>query len=886
MNANPHLAIIGAGIAGLACARSLADSGVRVTVLDKSRGPGGRTSTRRGEGWACDHGAQYFTARHPDFIEELAAWQAAGVAAPWPARLTVFDSDGRRGVHGEEARFVGTPRMTAPARHLARGLDLRVQLTVSALQRYPHGWEIATAERGMLPEAFDGVLLAVPSPQAVPLLLPLSPALAATAQAARMQACWALMARFDAPLAVDFDAAFVNRGPLRWVARDRSKPGRDGLETWSLHASAEWSEAHIEDAPERVAVALVGAFEELGGRMPLGWAAHRWRYAITESALDGGCAWDAAQALGLCGDWANGGRVEGAWLSGRALARRVLDGLAAGGAGAHECAAGVAHDRARDASRSRTHAQERAVSYGLVWFKRDLRLADHAALATAARRGPVLCVLIVEPSLWAQPDAARQHYEFMLESARELHAGLARVGGRLHLLVGEAVEVLDRLHAAAPFDTLHSHEETGNAASYARDRAVARWCRARGVRWHEPAQFGVVRRLDDRDRWQAAWEAQVAAPQVELPEPSRLRFVALPAALQPGAGATWPDRGAIAAVRAPTAVALGLDAFEPPRRQRGGRHAALEVLHDFLDARSGQYRGGISSPLKAPTACSRLSPYLAWGCLSLRELVQATRARVAALPEGDRRRAGLAAFLSRLYWHCHFIQKLESEPTLEFRNLHRGYDGLREPEWNQAHFDALVGGRTGWPLVDACVAMLRATGWLNFRMRAMLVSVAAYPLWLHWREVGLWLPRAFLDYEPGIHWSQLQMQSGTTGINTTRVYNPIKQARDHDPQGVFVRRWLPALRRVPDIWLFEPWRMPESVQARCGVRVGEDIALPVVDLETATRAAKTRIHALRAQPEVRAAKAAIVERHGSRKPPQGRRKTVAGSASGQLDLGF
>lgn len=172
------------------------------------------------------------------------------------------------------------------------------------------------------------------------------------------------------------------------------------------------------------------------------------------------------------------------------------------------------------------------MSYGLVWFKRDLRLADHAAFAAAARRGPVLCVLIVEPSLWAQPDAARQHYEFMLESARELHAELRRRGGRLHLLVGEAVAVLDRLHAAAPFDTLHSHEETGNAASYARDRAVARWCRARGVRWHEPAQFGVVRRLDDRDRWQAAWEAHVAAAQAMLPEPSRIAFAALP----PGAG--------------------------------------------------------------------------------------------------------------------------------------------------------------------------------------------------------------------------------------------------------------------------------------------------------------------------------------------------------------
>ena len=528
------------------------------------------------------------------------------------------------------------------------------------------------------------------------------------------------------------------------------------------------------------------------------------------------------------------------------------------------------------------------MSYGLVWFKRDLRLADHAAFAAAARRGPVLCVLIVEPALWAHPDAARQHYEFMLESARELHAELRRRGGRLHLLVGEAVAVLDRLYAAAPFDTLHSHEETGNAASYARDRAVARWCRARGVRWHEPAQFGVVRRLDDRDRWQAAWEAHVAAPQAMPPEPSRIAFAALPAALHPGAGTPWPQSGAIVAARAPEAVALGLDAFQPPRRQRGGRRAALEVLHDFLDARSGQYRGGISSPLKAPTACSRLSPYLAWGCLSLREVVQASRARVAALPEDDRRRAGLSAFLSRLYWHCHFIQKLESEPVLEFRNLHRGYDGLREHDWNPAHFDALVAGRTGWPLVDACVAMLRETGWINFRMRAMLVSVAAYPLWLHWREVGLWLARAFLDYEPGIHWSQLQMQSGTTGINTTRVYNPIKQARDHDPNGVFVRRWLPALRRVPDTWLFEPWRMPADVAARHGLRLGEDIALPPVELETATRAAKARVHALRAQPEVRAAKAAIVERHGSRKRPEGRRRKASASAAspGQLDLGF
>src|SRR5690606_39591605 len=264
MNPPLHYAVIGAGIAGLSCARALAESGVHVTVFDKSRGPGGRTSTRRGEGWACDHGAQYSTARDPLFQAELARWQAAGVAARWQPRLTVFDAAGRRADGGEggeeQARHVGTPRMTAPARLLADGLDLRLQTTVTALQRYDHGWELATAERSLLPEAFDGVLLAVPAPQAVPLLQPASAELAALAGGARMQACWALMLRFVAPLALDFDAAFVNHGPLRWIARDTSKPGREGSETWTLHASAEWSEAHVEDSPESVAAALIAAF--------------------------------------------------------------------------------------------------------------------------------------------------------------------------------------------------------------------------------------------------------------------------------------------------------------------------------------------------------------------------------------------------------------------------------------------------------------------------------------------------------------------------------------------------------------------------------------------------------------------------------------------------
>ena len=483
----------------------------------------------------------------------------------------------------------------------------------------------------------------------------------------------------------------------------------------------------------------------------------------------------------------------------------------------------------------------------VVWFKRDLRVQDHAPLAEACSRGPVLALYIVEPGLWQQPDAALQHFRFMAECLQDLQRDLQARGIPLLIREGEAVEVLQRLHALHAFGQLWSHEETGNGFTYARDRAVAAWCRSTGVHWQERPQFGVVRRLRQRQHWQPRWEALMAAPIVQAPDvqTAPLQLSGLSARpLLPPAGLT----------------------HDPPARQRGGRTRALAVLQNFLDTRCAHYRGGISSPLSAPDACSRLSPYLAWGCLSLREVVQATRLQMARLPPGaGRARAGLHAFVSRLYWHCHFIQKLESEPAIEWQNMHRGYDGLREHAFNTAHFEALQAGRTGWPMVDACVAMLRETGWLNFRMRAMLVSVAAYPLWLHWRPVGEWLARQFLDYEPGIHWSQLQMQSGTTGINTTRVYNPIKQAQDHDPQGLFVRRWLPAMRRVPETWLFEPWHMPPSVQQQCGVRVGIDIAQPLVDLAQATREAKARLHARRAEPAVKAAQAGVIERHASRR---------------------
>jgi deoxyribodipyrimidine photo-lyase len=282
----------------------------------------------------------------------------------------------------------------------------------------------------------------------------------------------------------------------------------------------------------------------------------------------------------------------------------------------------------------------------------------------------------------------------------------------------------------------------------------------------------------------------------------------------------------------------------------------------------------------------------------MREVHQSTESRIAELTAGgaaDRAFAhALRGFAGRLRWHCHFMQKLEDEPDIEFRNFSRATDGLRESDFDRARFDAWCAGRTGFPMVDACMRSLCATGWLNFRMRAMLVSFAAYHLWLHWREPGHFLARQFLDFEAGIHWSQMQMQSGTTGINTLRIYSPTKQALEHDPQGVFIRRWLPELVAVPLQRLAEPWLMSPAEQQAAGCVIGRDYPAPIVDAAGAVAFAKQRLYGLRGSAAARTEAAAIQQRHGSRKsglPPSGRaaapktaRRATTPAITPQLDL--
>ena len=314
-----------------------------------------------------------------------------------------------------------------------------------------------------------------------------------------------------------------------------------------------------------------------------------------------------------------------------------------------------------------------------------------------------------------------------------------------------------------------------------------------------------------------------------------------------------------------------------PGRQRGGRGLAEQTLTSFLETRGEKYHSEMSSPLTATTSCSRLSAHLAWGALSVREVLQATRRRrayVKQLPTQQRSTWGraLAAFEGRLHWHCHFMQKLESEPRIEFENMQHALDGLRDEQPDPKRLEAWQRGNTGWPFVDACMRALAHDGWINFRMRAMLISVASYQLWLHWREPALHLARQFVDYEPGIHYPQVQMQSGTTGINTLRIYNPIKQSMDQDPEGDFIRTWIPELSGVNKAWIHNPWLMPEAEQRRCGTRIGKNYPAPLVAHQEAAWDARRRIQQARNSIDAKTQSRILYQRHGSRKRPQRRPK--------------
>lgn len=322
-----RIAVIGAGLAGLTCARTLRADGLTVTVFEKSRGLGGRMATRRtAEGWSCDHGAQYFTARDEGFRAETAAWIAAGGAARWDGKVRVLRRGSWSETEGAVERFVGTPGMTGIGKHLAQDLDVRTGTRLLPTEREGAGWRLRD-DGGNDLGTYDAVISSAPPAQSAELLSAV-PGWTEKIAAVPMAPSWAVMVRFKGPTGIPADGAFVQDSPLSWVARDDSKPGRTrGVgETWVLHAGGEWSADHIELGAEAVVEPVLEAFATaIGGSLPgvASALAHRWRYALPTAPLPERCLSDPTLRAATCGDWCGGPRVEGAWLSGRAAGETV-----------------------------------------------------------------------------------------------------------------------------------------------------------------------------------------------------------------------------------------------------------------------------------------------------------------------------------------------------------------------------------------------------------------------------------------------------------------------------------------------------------------------------------------------------------------------------------